>query len=160
MASTFDGLNNISAIQANIESLKQAQSNSQAALNTTAEGTSKVDVNSYLLQTEKNFSSMLNALVGTDSAEKEESSSDIFSAIDSAQSSSLASLQNTADLQRLMAMEEYAGLTGKTVTYYDSATGAAKSGVIGQIKFADSGAALVVLQDGTQLPAGSVTGIK
>lgn len=154
MSDAFDGLSNVYSIQANIEALKNAQTNSSAALN--SNNNNQVDPKTFLYQTELTFNQMLNSLVGSADEEKEDSSSDYFSFLSDSQNSSLS----TADLQKLTAMEQYSPLIGRTVTYFDSATGVEKSGVIGKISFNDSSAPLLVLNDGTQLPAGAVTGLK
>lgn len=157
MSSTFDGLENIYSISANIESLKKAQNNSESALNANK---GQVDANSFLLQQQQNFNSMLNTLIGSSDDDKEKSSSDYFSFLDSSQSSSLSSLQNAADLQKLQAMEQSLPLIGRTVTYYGTDSNEEKSGVVSKVSFNSSSNAVLVLQDGTELPAGAVTGLK
>jgi hypothetical protein len=157
MSSSFDGLENIYSIQANIDALKKAQSNKESALNANK---GQVDPDSFLLETQQNFNSMLNTLIGSSDDDKEKSSSDYFSFLDSSQSSSLSSLQSSADLQKLQAMEQNSSLIGRTVTYYGTDSNEEKSGVISKISFNSSSTPILVLQDGTELPAGAVTGLK
>jgi len=157
MSSSFDGLENIYSIQANIDALKKAQSNKESALNANK---GQVDPDSFLLETQQNFNSMLNTLIGSSDDDKEKSSSDYFSFLDSSQSSSLSSLQNAADLQKLQAMEQSSPLIGRTVTYYGTDSNEEKSGVVSKVSFNSSSNAVLVLKDGTELPAGAVTGLK
>ncbi len=157
MAGTLDGLENVSSISANIEALKQAQSNSSSALNANK---NQVDPDTFLIQQQQNFNSMLNTLIGSTDDEKEKSSSDYFSFFDNSQSSSLTGLQSTADLQKLAAMEESSALLGRTVTYYGTDSNEEKSGVVSKITFSGNYSPLLVLNDGTEIPAGAVTSLK
>ena len=152
MSDTLDGLSNIYAIQAKLEALKSAKSS--ASSNT---GNSQaVDPDTFLIQTQQNFNQMLNTLITSPDEEKQQSSSDYLSYLESDASSSL----NTAALQKLAAMEQFSPLIGRTVTYYGTDSNEEKSGVISKITFSSSSAPILVLQDGTELPAGAVTGLK
>lgn len=160
MSDTLDGLSNIYSIQANLEALKNAKNNSAAALNT---GKSQVDPGAFLLQKEQTFNTMLNTLISSPDEEKQQNSSNYFDFLDNSQNSSLSGLtgqQNTVDLQRLAQMEQYSPLIGRTATYFDSSSNLEKSGVIGSLSFKNDSSVVLVLSNGTEVPAGAVTGVK
>jgi hypothetical protein len=167
MADTLDGLSNLTSISAQIETLKQAQLNSAAAVKqSNGTGTATNDVDSYLINTQQNFSKMLDIL--TTSADQQSdtsstSSADPFAFLNGGQNSTLSSLtaqQNAIEMQKLAAAEQSSALLGKTVTYYTADSPEQKSGVVSKITFNDSGAPFLLLADGTTIPVGSVAALK
>jgi hypothetical protein len=150
----LDGLSNIYTIQANIDALKNAQGNSSAALN----NQSQVDPDTFLYQTALSFNQMLDSLVSPSDDEKEKNSSDLFGFLGNSQESYIENLtkQQTATTTQ---QAQSSPLIGRTATYYDPATGEEKNGVINKVSF-DRGGQSLILADGTELPAGAVTGLK
>ncbi|MDD5382302.1 MAG: hypothetical protein PHH60_01425 [Candidatus Margulisbacteria bacterium] len=159
MSDTLDGLSNIYAIQANIESLKNAQINSSSSLNNTSSG-SHVSPGTFLYQTEQSFNKMLTTLTTPLDDQDESSSTDPFSFLDSSQDSSLNSVSSTDSIKQLLELEQSSTMIGRTVTYTDSVTGEEKSGVISKLSFTSGSVALLILSDGTELAAGSVTSLQ
>ena len=152
MSSITDGLENIYSIQANIESLKNAQQNSSSATK------SQVDPDTFLYQTAQSFNKMLDSLLSSSDEDKESSSSDLFGFLDNSQQSYIDSLtkQQAATTTQ---QAQSSPLIGRTVTYFSTETGAETSGVVSQISL-ERGGQVLILSDGTILPAGAVTGFK
>ncbi|MCU0641812.1 MAG: hypothetical protein MUC35_07030 [Candidatus Margulisbacteria bacterium] len=162
MTDPIDGLSNLTQISANIEVLKQAQLNSTAAAKQS--GGTATDVDSYLIQTEQNFSKMLDVLTTVKSDDTGGSSnSDPLAYFSSEQSSTLSDLtaqQNALQLQKLAAAEQSSALLGRTVTYYTTDSLEQQSGVVSKITFNDGGAPFLLLEDGKTIQVGAVNSVK
>jgi flagellar hook protein FlgE len=154
VADLLDGLSNLTNISANIESLKQAQLNSAAATK---------EVDSYLINTEKNFSKMLDVLTAATDQQKETGSSDPLAYFSSDSNSALTSLteqQNAIQFKQLAALEQSSALIGRTVTYYTADSTAQQTGVVSKVSISDSGAVSLALANGATIPVGAVSELK
>lgn len=160
MSGTFDGLSNIYQISAQIDALKNAEQNTSAALGaSSAGGINATDPNSFLIQSEQNFNTMLNALTTTqDDQQQQTNSSDPFSFLNNNNQNPLTATQNSADLQRLNALEQNSAMLGKAVIYRNG--GAENSGVIQKILIDQNSTPVFVLTDGSQIPISAVIGLK
>ncbi|MDD5594504.1 MAG: hypothetical protein PHG97_07180, partial [Candidatus Margulisbacteria bacterium] len=159
MSNLFDGLSNVESITAKINALKKAQENGAT---TAPDG---VDPDTFILQTQQNFNDMLNSLMVSPDEKDQSSSSDPFSFMtDSSQNtlqSQIQSLTNSTNTgaQNLTALEQNSPLLGKVAIYQDQ-TGAQLEGVISKILLDKNGAPVIVLNDGLQIAASAIIGIK
>ncbi|MBN3033634.1 MAG: hypothetical protein JW873_06025 [Candidatus Saganbacteria bacterium] len=163
MSDLLDGLSNVEALTAQINALQKGQDSK--ALN--ASGASAADPDTFILQTQQNFNSMLTALMATpDSSGSSGNSTDAFSSFlsGSDQSSLQAQLQlatssYAGNLQKLTALERNSQLIGKRIIYQDQ-SGAQQEAVISQIAIDQKGNASVVSTDGRKIAVSAILGLK
>ena len=153
---------NVQALTNQIEQLKQ---------NGTVPGTSGTSAaptpDSFILQTQQNFNSMLqNLMAPSDSTDQNSSSSDPFGALTNDQNLQLQiqNLTNPATpantgTQSLATLDQTSQLLGKQAIYQDQ-TGAQVTGVIAKILLDQQGNAVVEMTDGLQIPASAIIGLK
>lgn len=150
MTSISDGLSNIEAINAQIAALQGGSSSTT--------GTSATDPEAFILQTQQNFNSMLDALM-LDTGNKDNDdngSSDYFSSLISSQN--LQTQLATAGNSGLTTLNQTSALLGKQAVYRDQ-TGAEVTGVINKIMLDAAGNSMVVLDNGQQVPISSISSV-
>lgn len=152
----INGLAGIDSLSAQINALKNKPGNSAAA------GTnSTTDPSTFILQTEQNFNSMLDALTSTPDSGSSNSSSDPFSFLTNNNQNSLLAQQNTnsTSAQNLTTLGQNSPLLGQQIIYQDS-TGAQNAGVVSKIMLDRSNQAVIILTDGRQVSGSAVIGIQ
>jgi hypothetical protein len=151
---------NIENLTAQISALQSQQNSSTASTS----GTASADA--FILQTQQNFNSMLNNLMGSTGSDDQDnsSSSDPFASLTNdqtlqAQIQKLSNTSSNTGTQNLTTLDQNSQLLGKQAIYQDE-TGAQVTGVIAKILLDSQGNAIVEMTDGLQIPAASIIGLK
>jgi hypothetical protein len=152
---------NIQSLTNQIEQLKQ-----NGALAAGSNGA--VTPDTFILQTQQNFNSMLNNLMGPANSDDQNNSSasDPFASLTNDQTLQLQIQQLTSGTsstasgsQNLVTLDQTAQLLGKQAIYQDQ-TGAQATGVVAKILLDQQGNAVVEMTDGLQIAASAIIGIK
>jgi hypothetical protein len=154
---------NVEALSAQIAALQQG---GQTA-NTAGTSGAASSPDSFILQTQLNFNSMLqNLMAPADSNDQNSSSSDPFASLTNDQTlqTQIQKLSNPATAtptgaQNLVTLDQTSQLLGKQAIY-QSQTGGQVSGVIAKILLDQQGNAVVEMTDGLQIPASAIIGLK
>jgi hypothetical protein len=128
-------------------------------------GTTSPDT--FILNTQMNFNSMLqNLMAPADSTDQGGSSSDPFAAMTNDQTLQLqiqkltsGTSSTTSGTQNLATLDQTSQLLGKQAIYQGQ-TGAQATGVIAKIMLDQQGNAVVETTDGLSIPASAIIGIK
>lgn len=152
---------NVQSLTNQIEQLKQ-----NGTVSSSSSTSSTTSPDSFILQTQQNFNSMLqNLMTPADSTDQSNSSSDLLSSLTNDQTlqAQIQNLTNSGTTSsansNLTTLGQTSQLLGKQATYQDQ-TGAQATGVIAKILLDQKGNTLVEMTDGLQIPTSAIIGIK